>query len=182
MVRRSARPSQPQAYCVSSALIAASESSSCIAKLTQSFLNPTASSGGATTARPAASGLLGGGGSLLGGGGSTVQFANTQQPRPAGLMDDDAQDINVAGYANSSDGSMVVRGQQQQLQQQQPALRPVVAISGQAFRPVRRPLNLLALRRPVRRYQAVSSRSGGHLIGASSVLYQSKPRGGREMG
>lgn len=96
-------------------------------------------------------------------------------------MDDDAQDINVGAIINSTDGQMVVRGQQQQ-----PALRPVAAISTQAFRPAnlvgRRPLNLLALRRPVRRYQTVSARTGGQSASlGGGVRYELLSRGGREI-
>lgn len=75
-------------------------------------------------------------------------------------MDDETPDINVeSGAVNSTDSSMGVRGQQQQL------MRPATTVpTVQAARPVsfvvsRRPLNLLSLRRPVRQYQIVTARN-----------------------
>lgn len=117
--------------------------------------------GGATAARPAAAGLQSGG--------SSVQFANNpqQQPRPSAVLDDESQEINVEGsqVSNSTmESSMLVRGQQQLQQPQQPvrALAGQVAtqgaMPGMNYIVKRRPLNLLALRRPVRQFQKVGGR------------------------
>lgn len=109
-----------------------------------------ASGGGA--ARPAVSGAQSSG--------SSVQFVDqnlNQRPRPAAIMDDDSQDVNVENLNNSTGDTRVVRNQQQQQPQQQTPSQPVLPTN---YVVNRRPINLLApFRRPVRQFMISTGRA-----------------------
>lgn len=124
----------------------------------------SSSGGGSNTPRPNASGQSSSG--------SSVQFADpnrNQQPRPAAVMDDDSQDVNVENLSGTPQDTRVVRNQQQQQQLPQQAYVQQTSMRPTNFIVNRRPLNLLGpLRRPVRHYMISAGRA--------TLENQNKPR------
>lgn len=102
-----------------------------------------------------------------------VQSLTADRPRPAAVLEDDSQDINVASaavnYVNSTSSGPTETGQLTQQWLRPANLMPTRQLN---FLANRRPLNLLARRRPVYYNAQLNRRTNGQ--GATQMRKQAQ--------